>query len=1298
MDTKKYTIVIEGIKESIEGVKSLKSVIESVTEKIEVEAKAQSSATKEEKAATESKKERKQVTDELSKVQEKLTQFDKEYALEVARAKSELKAHNDEVKKTIQAENDLKVIEEQTLTTYRDKQNYLTSLNRTIRQMSDEDIVAGKSKEQLMKISEAVQMSLKSEDSEMAIYVRNVGNYASAVDGFADHMEEVSMSLDDIITAITNGGELDFNVPIESAKSLETQLGELKNQMAQMLADGVSRTDAAFLALAERAGQLKDAINDSEAAITHFASDTSALDNVVNLATTATASYGLLTSTMSMFGIENEEVAKSIEKLQAVQTALNSLQSLSASLCNNSTMSYQLYHKALQAVGLEKTKLITQTGALATAEGAGAAAATTAATATGSFAAALWAALAPLLVIVAIVGAVAAGIYGLVKAYEWLFGPTAEETKAMEAQTQAMMQLNAKTQENIELLQSKGATEAQVLKESIQNYQDNIKKLDEYLQKCKDFYGEDSDEYKKALEEKQKVQDSFDKANLKGLQYLNKVRAKYRDEERKRTIGEVAFKKEKAKEEFDFQVQLMEKLIDVEKIGKEEAEQIKKELEAAYDLTVKMIDEEQNGGKTSGTGGTMGESDAEKAAKEFKKAAKELTDAVEKMQETTTNALIAQKKRALSTAKELSDEIEITDKKSLETRLETIEKLELNELQIINASNAIKVKKQEDNWREIQNKYKGHTELLKKYQEEHETQMRLLEDEFQSDLADNERKYQKMRDKANEDYEKERLKKLKEFNDSQYAQYIHTADMTQAAIDNALNQMLKTEGKSLDEMQAKYQEFVGYIGDDTNIEKAKIIWETFWSDNFHVDESKFGGTMEFEQYVNSLANIMHRFVDMIDDTNTQLNPLQEAIIRYYDYNLKVIQKKGEMMREEGTDEITINRTLAQQYNTLIAYMGDYRQALIEAGDVVGDYNTETDALGNTIKKIPDGLDETEKKVNKLSKALKKFVDKSAESFKDTFDKMGESVNSVFDAINDWIQVDIDKIADALDEITSKVEEHTAAIEEAEKRIADLSEQYKTSAASDRAVIGQKIADEEALLAQEKAAQNAALQEQQRLDKEKQKLEKEQMKRQIEQYQFNAGISLINAIISTAEGMAKEYAKGIFGIPTAILIGVLGGIEVAAITAQIAALQAQKGRYANGGMLDADGVFQGPSHANGGIDVMVKEGNRKRIIEVEGQEMLINKRSTKKYYPLLKAINDEGRIGGRGTTITGLNQTKFANGGYLNANVVNDALESRMVERQMSVAMEGLEIKPVVSVVDIIKKTNDLNRVKTLAGR
>ena len=58
-----------------------------------------------------------------------------------------------------------------------------------------------------------------------------------------------------------------------------------------------------------------------------------------------------------------------------------------------------------------------------------------------------------------------------------------------------------------------------------------------------------------------------------------------------------------------------------------------------------------------------------------------------------------------------------------------------------------------------------------------------------------------------------------------------------------------------------------------------------------------------------------------------------------------------------------------------------------------------------------------------------------------------------------------------------------------------------------------------------------------------------MKRQIEQQQFNAGISLINALISTAEGMSKEYAKGIFGIPTAILIGVLGYIFYASYVAK-----------------------------------------------------------------------------------------------------------------------------------------------------
>lgn len=1304
MDTKKYTIVIDGVKESIKDVKSLKDAIDSVTEKVTIHTDAQSKSVKEEKAAVETRKAATKATDELSKVQEKLNQFDKEYAIEVARAKAELKSQNEEVKKAVQHENDLKVIEEQTLTTYRDKQNYLTSLNRTIRTMSDEEEIAGKSKKQLMQISEAVQLSLKNEDAEMAIYVRNVGNYASAVDGFADHMEEVSMSLDDIITAITNGGELDFNVPEQSAKSLKSELKELQDQMANMLANGVSPTDEGFLALAQRAGQLKDAMGDASAAVGHFASDTAALDNVINVVTTATASYGLLTSAMSAFGIENEEVAESIKKLQAVQTALNSLNALSKSLCDNSTMSYQLYHKALQAVGLEKTKLIPQTGALTVAEGAEATAATTAATATGSFAAALWAALAPLLVIVGVVGAVAAGIYGLVKAYEWLFGPTDAETKAMEAQTQAMMQLNAKTQENIDLLQSKGATEAQVLKESIQNYQNNIEKLDEYLQKCKDFYGEDSEEYKKALEEKQKAQDSFDKANLKGLQYLNKVRAKYHDEERKRTIGEVAFKKEKAKEEFDYQIKLLEELIKTERIGQEEAVKLRKELEDAYKLTVKSIDEDEaqkkKGGTTRGTGGSKGESDAEKAAKEFKKAASELAKHIQEMQKQTNEGLIEQQKRALTSVEEFAKRIKVVDEKSFEQRKLANFTAEQQELQIINASYDLKIKNKKRQWKEEEEKYKGHTAALAELEAEYTAQIGLLENQRVDEIA-----------KSNEKWRKEDIAARKEYNQSILRGTETLLLSYEDKIEGSFKRMTEASETNISRMQEVYDELIPHIEDTWG------TWAKFWDskpENNNFLDGLYNEVDGFSMAINAkLEDVVAMFSDSLGDVETtmqdiaengvgvlnnaiagaNLSDFQKGVMQYYVEGLDYINRYSNAMREEGKTEEEIAEKSYNMYQGLIGQMGSYKEELIDLGKIVGDVNYAFDAFGNKVYHVPtDGLSKSEKAASKWGNSMKKFLKKYVDPFKDAFDQMGESVNSVFDAINDWMQADIDRLADALDEITDKYNKLTDAVSNTEDQINSLKETYKTASASDRAVIGQKIADEEALLAQEKAAQNEAFNEQQRLDKEKEKLEKEQMKRQIEQQQFNAGISLINALISTAEGMSKEYAKGIFGIPTAVLIGVLGGIEVAAITAQIAALQAQKGRYADGGYVDGDGMLQGPSHKQGGIDILV---GKKRVIEAEGGEFIINRKSSKKYYNLLTEINEYGKTG---KTISGLNQHKFANGGLINSNVINSAFEGTSSEKQMEKAFSNIKINPKVSVVDIVKKTNDYNRVRAYAGR
>ncbi|MGX8696524.1 MAG: hypothetical protein ACSW8D_09075, partial [Prevotella sp.] len=78
----------------------------------------------------------------------------------------------------------------------------------------------------LEKEIQTLDAHLKDMAADMGEFQRNVGNYAIA------------------------------------GKSLRTELKELTMQMAQMLADGVDPTSEAFLQVAERAGTLKDAMED----------------------------------------------------------------------------------------------------------------------------------------------------------------------------------------------------------------------------------------------------------------------------------------------------------------------------------------------------------------------------------------------------------------------------------------------------------------------------------------------------------------------------------------------------------------------------------------------------------------------------------------------------------------------------------------------------------------------------------------------------------------------------------------------------------------------------------------------------------------------------------------------------------------------------------------------------------------------------------------------------------------------------------------------------------------------------
>jgi len=89
------------------------------------------------------------------------------------------------------------------------------------------------------------------------------------------------------------------------------------------------------------------------------------------------------------------------------------------------------------------------------------------------------------------------------------------------------------------------------------------------------------------------------------------------------------------------------------------------------------------------------------------------------------------------------------------------------------------------------------------------------------------------------------------------------------------------------------------------------------------------------------------------------------------------------------------------------------------------------------------------------------------------------------------------------------------------------------------------------------------------------------------------------------------------------------------------------QFERGGMLDG-GLFQGASHANGGVKFRVGG----TIHEAEGGEAIINKRNTAMFKPILSAINSYGGNGKKfadGGITTSLSN-KFATGGITSNNI------------------------------------------------
>jgi hypothetical protein len=137
--------------------------------------------------------------------------------------------------------------------------------------------------------------------------------------------------------------------------------------------------------------------------------------------------------------------------------------------------------------------------------------------------------------------------------------------------------------------------------------------------------------------------------------------------------------------------------------------------------------------------------------------------------------------------------------------------------------------------------------------------------------------------------------------------------------------------------------------------------------------------------------------------------------------------------------------------------------------------------------------------------------------------------------------------------------------------------------------------------------------------------------------------------------------------------IAAGITTATTAAQIAAIGAQK--YARGGEL------HGASHARGGIKGNVQGHN----IELEGDEVVINKRSAQKYRNALSWINSDNGWGVDFAGVRGIGgyspQLKFARGGVLGSFDFSPTTTPTSSSIQQTMAKQANRFEEVISAIN-----------------
>lgn len=1195
---KEYKIIINGITESIEGISTLQDSLDRLGVKVEQQG---SNIQKSSRSM-----------DELAKAEQKILEYNDEYQRALQADKAVLADKNKAIKESLDLEKANMTVQEGAQGTYAEKQQLLSALGKVIKNTNAETEEEIQKQNELKAQYAALNQELKDFDASLGNHQRNVGDYGQAT------------------------------------KNLKQELREFQLEMANMLDNGVSKADPQFVELAKKAGALKDAMGDAGEEINRFASDTKKLDDVINIAQSATAAFELYNGTMSAFGIETDGAEEAIQRLMGAMSIIQSLQTLSETLQNGSATA-RLFNTAMKVTGVQLVQnqlaSIKATAAqkdMTLAQKAGAIASKSLGLAMKTI---------PLMLIIGLVTELVLHWKDIVGWFKKTF-PVLNKMGGMMNTLKGVfvgfgkaiihwVTNPLKTFANVIKKVLKGDFDGAV-QEAINGLKNQFKgTVDAFNNGYKKQIDKGLDEMAKKNAARQAKQTEYELEQLKAREgnqakYSKKgiaLQKKLFAERKRAAKGNAEELKQINLDELNFYRECEEAKAAA---AKKSADEIARTNKAAASKRVRA---------------NKADADADKKAAddEARRKQEELEfrlKADKKYYESTAEYKIAQKNIEIENAKA---QVELYKSGPVEKYKEAIANLNEKLKELDTLQREAKLYNYFDDYRSnidasldsLDNFMKGMNAIVKKSQEYGKNVPPELFAEFAKE------------NKIFENLTKDQYKYLYGI----YIQYIKDGLNNKKKLEEETNkqiaeQTISINKKTIDNITAKLNHLT--------------------SDNSPESVSVFARIFNPKKAKEAYQNYKDYWQNILDETNKYM-PILEAAWNAYIESVKALYKEDS---KEYIEAIEKKKKALNDFNEL--------QKKAATGASGGPVSND----GKKHFKNPSPINKDESKTKYDDKDGGFGLDPTNwdalwdndgpiwENLAKLADLMFENVlDPIAEGFSALLDFEIEEAQEALDKATEMHDKSVDKLEESQNKVQELNDKMKNSSGAQLEALKQQQADEMLLLAQREA-------EEKRLAREKEKREKELAKKQKQQRKLELKMQLAEGIVNTAVSYTKALTWGWpLGAIFAGIIGAMGAVQTAIIRKQISKL-------ADGGVLG------GKSHAQGGVKIPSLG------VEVEKGEAVINKRSTAKYLPLLDAINAEGN-GGKHTLMKTRHNvygiSKFASGGVLNYQRIDDNFKQLDGTKTVERAIQSIDIHPQVSVQEISRVQKHLVSVRELAG-